>query len=52
MQIIGDGSYSQLVWSGAGTGPVLRLQGPSKVTLRDFSVNGNNYTADGIEVDN
>jgi hypothetical protein len=52
MQIIGDGSYSQLVWSGAGTGPVLRLQGPSKATLRDFSVNGNNYTADGIEVAN
>jgi hypothetical protein len=52
MQIIGDGGYSQLNWSGSTAGPVLRLQGPSKAILRDFSVNGNNSSADGIEVDN
>jgi hypothetical protein len=52
MQIIGDGRYSQLVWSGTTTGPALRLQGPSKAILRDFVVNSNNYSADGIEVDN
>jgi Pectate lyase superfamily protein len=52
MQIIGDGYYSQLTWTGSTTGPVMRLQGPSKATLRDFSVNGNNFSADGIEVDN
>jgi hypothetical protein len=51
IQIIGDGSYSQLSWTGT-TGPVMRLLGPSKVILRDFMVLGNNYTADGIEVDN
>jgi Pectate lyase superfamily protein len=52
LQIIGDGYYSRLTWTGLTTGPVMRLQGPSKVTLRDFSVSGNNYSADGIEVDN
>ncbi len=52
LQIIGDGYNSQLAWSGAGTGPVMRLLGPSRATLRDFSVNGNRNTADGIEVDN
>src|SRR5262249_11766276 len=50
LQIIGDGSYSQL--TGTGTSPVMRLQGPSKATLSEFSVNGNNNSADGIEVDN
>jgi hypothetical protein len=52
MQIIGDGEYSSLSWSGSPGGVVIRLQGPSKVILRDFAVNGSNYTADGIEVDN
>ena len=50
MQIIGDGYYSQLVWTGSGTGPVMQLQGPNKATLQDFSVNGNNYSGNGIEV--
>jgi hypothetical protein len=52
LQIIGDGYYSRLMWSGSGAGPVMRLLGPSKATLRDLSVSGNNYSADGIEVDN
>ena len=52
MQIIGDGYYSRLTWSGSTAGPVMRLQGPSKATLRDFSVSGNGNSADGIEVDN
>jgi hypothetical protein len=51
MQIIGDGYYSRLVWGGSGRGPALRLAGPSKATLRDFSVNGNDHSANGIEVD-
>jgi len=51
MQIIGDGYYSRFTWTGSTTGPVMRLQGPSKATLRDFSVSGSN-SADGIEVDN
>jgi hypothetical protein len=51
-QIIGDGNNSLLIWGGTGTGPVLRLLGPSKVTLRDFNVSGNALSADGIEVDN
>ena len=28
----------------------MQLQGPNKATLRDFSVNGNNYSGNGIEV--
>jgi hypothetical protein len=52
MQIIGDGYYSRLTWTGSATGPVMRLQGPSRATLRDFSESGNRNSADGIEVDN
>jgi hypothetical protein len=51
MQIVGDGFYSQLTWAGMGTGPVMRLLGPSKATLRDFQVYGS-YSGNGIEVDN
>jgi hypothetical protein len=51
LQIIGDGYYSRLVWAGTGSGPVIRLAGPSKATLRDFSVDGNGNSSDGIEVD-
>lgn len=51
MQIIGDGGYSQLTWTGAGSGPVMRLQGPSKATLSNFSVSGNGQSGNGIEVD-
>ena len=51
MQIIGDGGRTQLTWTGSGTGPVMRLQGPSKATLSNFSVSGNNQSANGIEVD-
>jgi hypothetical protein len=51
IQIIGDGYYSRLAWAGSTGGSVMRLQGPSKATLRDFSVNGNG-NSDGIEVDN
>jgi hypothetical protein len=52
LQIIGDGYYSRLTWSGTTIGPVMRLQGASKATLRDFSVSGTSNSADGIEVDN
>jgi Pectate lyase superfamily protein len=50
MQIVGDGGRSQLTWTGSGTGPVMRLQGPSKATLSNFSVSGNR-SANGIEID-
>jgi hypothetical protein len=48
MQIIGDGFSSQL--NAAGTNPVLQLNGPSKVTLRDFDCEGNAGAADCIIV--
>ena len=40
VQIIGDGGLSALTWTGAGEGPVLRIEGPTRAVLRDFSVNG------------
>jgi hypothetical protein len=49
MQIIGDGYASRLNWTGASGGPVLRLNGPSKAALREFSIGGSNK-ADGIEI--
>jgi hypothetical protein len=56
IQIIGDGNYSQLTWTGiVGGGPVMRLLGPSKVILRDFYVEGYNSAGNsiaGLEIDN
>ena len=46
MQIVGDGHGdlhpTWLWWTGGSTGPVVNVAGPSKVTFRDISINGNN----------
>jgi hypothetical protein len=41
VQLVGDGYSTMLQWSGSGSGPALRINGPSKATLRDMAVNGN-----------
>ena len=50
IQIVGDGTQTSLQWTGTGAGPVLLLQGPSSVILRDFYVNAGTVT--GIQVQN
>jgi formylglycine-generating enzyme required for sulfatase activity len=50
VQLVGDGlsaigggdgvNGTYLSWDGAGSGPLLRLDGPSRVVLRDMSVHG------------
>jgi hypothetical protein len=54
VQLVGDGARSALRWAGSNAGPVLRLAGPARATLRDFIVFGtyNSFLADGIEIDN
>lgn len=46
MQIVGDGHGelypTWLWWTGGSAGPVISIAGPSKVTFRDISINGNN----------
>ena len=45
IQIIGDGAGSNaaaLLWNGPDDGTMLRLDGPSRATLRDFSMRGGN----------
>ena len=51
MQIIGDGGYTSFACS-SGITPMIQLQGPSKVVLRDFQVGAGCTGVDGIEVDN
>jgi hypothetical protein len=51
IQIIGDG-WNSVLSAASGAGPVLKLNGPSKVTLRSFRVYGNNLAIDGIELTN
>jgi hypothetical protein len=51
LQIVGDGGASMVAWTVIGAGPVFRLAGPSKATLRDFEVDGGGI-ADGIVVEN
>ena len=49
MQIVGDGdgdvNPTWLWWNGSSTGPVINITGPSKVTLRDISINGNDIAS-------
>jgi hypothetical protein len=53
MQLVGDGygdrSATILKWTGANGGTAINIIGPSKATLRDFSIQGNNI-ANGIVV--
>ena len=46
VQLVGDGYGNQfasmLTWSGTGAGPILSIAGPSKATLKDLTLNGNN----------
>jgi hypothetical protein len=52
IQIIGDGGYSLLNWTGGSGGPLMQLTGPSKVTLSDFRMEGSGAAADGVDVTN
>ncbi len=55
VQLVGDNASNvggtQLRWAGNGAGPVLRIVGPSRAILRDFSVIGNGSSI-GIQADN
>jgi hypothetical protein len=51
VQMVGDGVATRLGWDGKGRGPLLRLDGPSRATLRDLTVNGSK-TASGVEIAN
>lgn len=51
LQIIGDGGRSRISWTGVDNGPMFLLRGPSKVTFKDFNLNGNSI-ANGILIEN
>jgi pectate lyase-like protein len=40
LQLVGDGYGTVLKWAGADRGPVLRIAGPSKATLRELQIDG------------
>jgi hypothetical protein len=42
LQLVGDGiiQATALNWAGAGEGPILRLEGPVRATLRQLGING------------
>jgi Pectate lyase superfamily protein len=53
LSIVGDGASengSGISWTGSTKGPVIWLKGPSRATLRDFTINGN-PGADGLLID-
>jgi hypothetical protein len=50
VQLVGDGFGTVLRWTGESTGPVVRLAGPSQVTMRELTVDGAGR-ADGILVE-
>jgi len=50
LQLVGDGFATVLQWTGADRGPVLKISGPTKVTLRDLKVDGSRK-ADSIVID-
>jgi hypothetical protein len=49
VQIAGDGAASVLLAAPGGTGPVLRLDGPSRATLRDLRIDAAGL-ADGLVI--
>lgn len=49
LQIAGDSIGTVITWAGAGTGPMLRLSGPSKATVRDLRLNAGSADAISIE---
>jgi hypothetical protein len=51
LQLVGDGWSTRLGWNGAGAGPVLDLKGPSRATLRELYVSGNQGAATAILVE-
>jgi hypothetical protein len=51
VQVVGDGYGTILRWTGTGSGPVVRLNGPSKVALRELQIDGA-ARADGLLVEN
>jgi hypothetical protein len=40
IQLVGDGYATVLKWAGGDRGPVLRIAGPSKATLRELQIDG------------
>jgi hypothetical protein len=51
VQLVGDGGRSRLEWTGQGRGPVMRLKGPARASLRDLEINGAQQ-ADGLVLEN
>ena len=51
VQLVGDGYGTILRWTGIGSGPVIRLNGPSKVALRELQIDGA-ARADGLWIEN
>ncbi len=55
LQLVGDcaSEHGSIIrWEGQGSGPGLRLQGPSRVTLRDLSLAFSGSGADAVVVEN
>ena len=50
LQLVGDGYGTILRWAGSGAGPVVRLRGPSRTTLREIQIDGNGR-GDGLLMD-
>jgi hypothetical protein len=51
-QIIGDGESSMLNWTGSNGGLIMQCTGPCKVTFRDFQLNGNLKSGNGLQITN
>jgi hypothetical protein len=51
VQLVGDGYRTVLRWTGAGAGPVVRIEGPSHATLREIQIDGAGR-ANGLVIDN
>jgi pectate lyase-like protein len=50
LQLVGDGYATVLQWTGPDRGPVIRISGPTKATLRELKVDGSRR-ADSVVID-
>jgi hypothetical protein len=50
VQLVGDGMATTLRWNRAQSGPVMKITGPSRVTIRELQLHGNSI-GDGLEIE-
>lgn len=50
VQLVGDGWMTLLAWAGTGSGPIISIAGPSKVTIRELQFHGAQVSSNTVPI--